>query len=112
MAQDCSESCSCEDHGEFTCEPVICVENANCSVHGGVRGCFCIDLYSGDGEEECTLATTNPTVLTSTTETTASPSILKAECCLFLIDFMFIHIRSMDTDIVIIIYLHILIYSR
>ncbi|XP_071800913.1 uncharacterized protein [Asterias amurensis] len=54
LADDCSESCFCNDEQEAECAPIdACHEQATCSVVKGARGCHCNPGWTGDGVFIC-----------------------------------------------------------
>ncbi|KAJ8038778.1 IgGFc-binding protein [Holothuria leucospilota] len=68
---NCSERCTCMS-GNTTCVPISCDEFATCEIRNGIRDCYCLPGYTGDGEEcEIVDMTTVPTAgstLASTTD--------------------------------------------
>ena len=47
--EDCSTICHCND-GALECREYGCSEFAKCKVEDGVRDCYCLDGFDGDGE--------------------------------------------------------------
>lgn len=48
MFEDCTLMCSCRN-GTLECIELLCDENAECDIRGGVRNCFCNEGYVGNG---------------------------------------------------------------
>ncbi|XP_038059591.1 IgGFc-binding protein-like [Patiria miniata] len=50
LQADCSRKCIC-DGGHLSCQDYGCHEFARCIPKGGVRDCYCMDGFMGDGQD-------------------------------------------------------------
>ncbi|XP_022111625.1 mucin-5AC-like [Acanthaster planci] len=75
------QKCECGNGSDLQCSDIECHPQAQCDIRNGIRGCFCMDGFIGDGlnctaiPESTTLLETTVTAVTNTPPKSTTPAL-------------------------------------